>query len=95
MAAYVILDVEITDRAAYEDYKTRAGAALARYGGRFLVRGGTAEVVEGEWTPNRIVVLEFESADRARQWYASPEYAEAKEIRLAASRGNMILVEGV
>lgn len=95
MAAYIILDVQVTDPAAYETYKAQATAALAKYGGEFLVRGGTAEVMEGEWTPNRVVVLRFESAARAREWYDSPEYADAKAIRLGASRGNMILVEGV
>lgn len=95
MAAYIILDVEITDRPAYEEYKIQATAALEQYGGKFLARGGTAEVLEGEWVPRRVVVLEFESAERARAWYASPEYAGPKKIRLAASRGNMILVEGV
>ena len=95
MSAYVILDVRLTDAARYEAYKKLSGPAMAAFGGRFLVRGGACETLEGEWSPERIVVLEFPSADLARRWWSSEEYREAKGIRQSASEGRMILVEGV
>ncbi len=95
MAAYVILDVDVIDAERYADYKEMSGEALAAHGGKFLVRGGKAEVLEGEWTPNRVVVLEFESVEQAKAWWSSKEYAEAKKLRQDCSRGNMILIEGV
>lgn len=94
MAAYVILDVDVTDAALYEEYKKLSGPALLPFGGRFVVRGGPVEVIEGQWRPSRVVVLEFPSAERAREWWGSEIYRGAKEIRQRASRGNMILVEG-
>lgn len=94
MAAYVILDISVHDPDTYEDYKKLSTQALASYGGKFLVRGGTAETVEGNWNPNRMVVLEFESMDRAKAWYASEEYAPALKIRHSAANANMIFVEG-
>jgi len=94
MSAYLILDVEVTDPGAYEEYKKLSTKALAMYGGKFLVRGGPHEVLEGDWLPNRIVVVEFESVEQARKWYDSPEYEEPKAIRRRASNSKMILVEG-
>jgi uncharacterized protein (DUF1330 family) len=95
MAAYVILDVEVTDPALYEEYKKVSGEALRPFGGRFVVRGGAAEILEGDWKPHRLVVLEFPSADRAREWWNSETYREPKALRQSASRGSMVLVEGV
>ena len=77
MAAYVVAEVEVTDPVTYEDYRKLVPATVAKYGGRFLVRGGAVEVKEGGWQPKRLVVLEFPSMDQARQWYGSPEYAPA------------------
>ena len=94
MPAYVILDVVVTDPDRYEDYKKVSGATLEIYGGRFLVRGGAVERVEGDWTPSRIVVLEFESMERAKEWYDSEEYRGPKAIRQEASSARMIFVEG-
>lgn len=94
MAAYVILDVEVTDPAMYEEYKKLSGPALVPFGGRFVVRGGPVVTMEGDWHPSRVVVLEFPDAERAREWWASEIYRPAKAIRQRASRGNMILVEG-
>jgi len=95
MPAYVILDVEITDPARYEEYKKVSGEALRPFGGRFVVRGGPVEVLEeGDWIPHRIVVLEFESTERARAWWSSETYREPKALRRGASRGTMILVKG-
>lgn len=92
MSAYVILDVEVTDAGLYEEYKALSGPALEPYGGRFLVRGGSSEVLEGDWRPHRMVVLEFPDIEKARAWWDSPEYAGPKQLRRRASRGNMILV---
>ena len=95
MAGYIIVDVEIKDPIAYQEYVRVVPASLAPYGGRFLVRGGRAENLEGAWQPKRIVVLEFESAERAREWWASDGYQAPKRLRQSASITNMIVVEGV
>jgi uncharacterized protein (DUF1330 family) len=93
MAAYIIAEVEVTDPETYERYKPLVPQSLKRYGGRFLVRGGAAEALEGS-PPHRIVVLEFPDAAAARAWYRSEEYAPALKLRLAASRSRLVLVEG-
>lgn len=95
MVAYVIADVEVTDSVAYEEYKQMVPATLAAYGGRFVARGGRVEVLEGDWRPGRLVVIEFESVERARAWWASPEYREAKALRQRTSVGSLIVVAGV
>jgi uncharacterized protein (DUF1330 family) len=94
MAAYVIADIEITDAAEYEKYRRRVPATVAQYGGRYVVRGGAVETLEGNWQPRRLVVLEFPSLAAARRWYESPEYREPRAIRQHCSRGHAILVEG-
>jgi uncharacterized protein (DUF1330 family) len=94
MAGYIIADVQITDPEAYERYKAAVPATLAAYGGKFLVRGGHAETLEGIWEPNRIVVLEFESVEKAKAWWSSQEYAAPKQVRQSASVTKMVLVEG-
>ena len=95
MAAYLIVDCEVTDPARYEEYKKLAPAAIAAYGGRYVARGGATAVLEGDWQPKRVVVLEFPDADAAQRFYASPEYGAARAVRTGAARMNMILVEGV
>ena len=95
MPAYVINDMEITDPALFEEYRKLTPATVAQYGGRFLVRGGRVEPLEGDWSPSRLVILEFPSMDQARAWVDSPEYAPAKRLRQLASKSNLILVEGV
>jgi uncharacterized protein (DUF1330 family) len=95
MAAYIIVDVVIEDAEAYERYRARVPATLAAYGGRFLVRGGATETLEGNWSPRRLVVLEFDDVERARAWWSSAEYAEPKRLRQAASITNMVVVAGV
>jgi len=95
MAAYVIAYIHITDPVKYEDYRRHAGPAIEQYGGKFLVRGGQLETLEGDWRPGRLVVIEFESVERAKQWYTSPEYGKAKHLRQNAAMVNMVLVEGV
>ena len=95
MSAYMIVDIDIHDAAAYDEYRKVVGATLAKYGGKFVVRGGKIDVLEGNWNPKRIVVLEFESAARVREWYDSEEYRVPKQIRMKASKGNVIVVDGV
>ena len=95
MPAYVIASVTVKDPVRYEDYRRLVTPTLARYGGRFIVRGGTVEVLEGDWRPNRLVLLEFPSIDRAREWWSSPEYTEARLIRQATSDGTLLILEGV
>jgi uncharacterized protein (DUF1330 family) len=95
MPAYVIAEVEVTDPAAYEPYRPLAAASIARCGGRFIARGGAAELIEGEGTPQRVVVIEFPDLAAARRWYRSDEYQSALKIRQAASRGRLILVDGI
>lgn len=95
MPAYLIAEIEVTDPAAYEGYRKLTPAAIAAYGGRFIVRGGEVDSKEGGWKPARLVVVEFASMEQARKFYDSPEYAPALAIRKAASRSRLVLVEGV
>ena len=95
MAAYVIVQIEIHDPATYERYKELAPPSIARYGGRYIARGGATEPLEGDWRPSRLVILEFPTMERARAWWDSAEYAEAKTMRHAAARSQMLLVQGV
>ena len=95
MAAYVLNDMEITDPALFEEDKKLSPATVAQYGGRFLARGGRPETLEGDWSPKRLVILEFPSVEQARAWADSPEYAPAKRLRQLASKSNLIVIEGV
>jgi uncharacterized protein (DUF1330 family) len=95
MAAYIISDLTVLDPEAIEVYRTRAAASIARHGGRYLARGGKIEVLEGNWDPKLIVVVEFPDTDSARAWYRSPDYAEALSVRDRALSRNLLLVEGV
>jgi uncharacterized protein (DUF1330 family) len=94
MSAYVVAEVEVTDPAVYEEYRRLVPSTIAKYGGKYLVRGGAVDVKEGAWQPKRLVVLEFASMDQARKWYASPEYAPALALRAKAARSKVLLVEG-
>jgi uncharacterized protein (DUF1330 family) len=95
MAAYVVVQVDVKDPERYADYRVMVPPTLAKYGGRFIVRGGKTETLEGDWAPKRFVVVEFPSLEQAKAWWASPEYAEAKALRQATSETQMIVVEGV
>jgi uncharacterized protein (DUF1330 family) len=95
MAAYLILDIHVSDPEEYAAYRERAPATLEAYGGRYLVRGGPHEVVEGEWNPERVVVVEFPSVERAHEWYESPEYRAIVDMRKRAAPSQVVLVEGV
>lgn len=95
MAAYVIADVEVTDPAAYEGYRQAVGATIAAHGGRYLARGGATDVVEGAWQPKRLVILEFPTLARAREWYASAAYAPLRALRGRAAVSNIVFAEGL
>lgn len=95
MAAYVIVQIDVHDPVTYEHYKQLSGPSMVPFGGRFLVRGGDVETLEGSWHPRRLVVLEFPDAAAARTWWASAEYAEGKALRQASAHTEMLLVEGV
>lgn len=95
MTAYVIVDIDIVEPAGYDEYKKLSPATVAAYGGKFLARGGRTEVLEGEWGPNRLVILEFANTARAKEWLDSPEYVAIKHIRHRTTKSNMVVVEGV
>ncbi|HET6226020.1 MAG TPA: DUF1330 domain-containing protein [Bacteroidia bacterium] len=94
MPAYVIVEVSIHDQQDYEEYKKLTPATVAAYDGKFVVRGGQAETLEGGWQPERIVVLEFPTVDRAKEWWGSETYSKAKAIRQRAAKTKMIVVPG-
>jgi len=95
MSAYIVADCEVTDPIRYERYKKLAQAAVAKHGGRYVVRGGEVAVLEGEWQPHRLIVLEFPSPSAVRRFYASAEYRAARAEREGAARMSMITVAGI
>jgi uncharacterized protein (DUF1330 family) len=95
LSAYVIAIVDIKDPVRYERYRELVLPTVTAYGGKFIARGGRTEVLEGAWSPRRVVILEFPSVERAQQWWGSPEYSTAKAIRQASSEGTLVVVEGV
>jgi uncharacterized protein (DUF1330 family) len=95
MPTYVIVDIDVTDPIRYEDYKLRAAPTVAAHGGRYIVRGGRVEALEGDWAPTRLVVLEFPTAEQAKAWWSCEAYRPAKALRHATANTRMILVEGV
>ena len=95
MPAYVVVNVEVQDPVRYEEYKRLAPPSIAAYGGRYLARGGQVHVLEGGWTPKRLVILEFLDAARAKAWWDSPEYAAGKKLRQAAAKTDLVIIEGV
>ena len=94
MPAYVINDMEVTDPALFEEYKKLSPATVTLYGGRFLARGGSFETLEGNWSPKRVVILEFPSMAQAQAWCDSPEYAPAKRLRQMSAKSNLVMIEG-
>jgi uncharacterized protein (DUF1330 family) len=95
MTAYVIAETEITDPERFERYKAASPSSVAAGGGRFLVRGGELAVLEGDWQPSRLVMLEFENLQAAKQWYESELYQEAKKLREGAAHFRMVSVQGI
>ena len=95
MTAYVILDIDVIDLEGYKEYVKMAPEAVKLYGGKYIARGGPNETLEGDWEANRLVILEFPSTERAKDWLNSSEYAPARALRHQYSKTNMIVVEGV
>jgi len=94
-SAYIIANVTVTNPQQYEEYKKWSGAAMQALGAEVCVRGGKVDVVEGDWTPDRLVVLKFASLAAARAFDASPEYGKARAARKGAAIMRMVIVEGV
>jgi uncharacterized protein (DUF1330 family) len=95
MAAYVVTEIDVHDTARYEDYKKLSSASIQAHGGRFIVRGGKVDTLEGTWQPKRFVIVEFPTVEQAKKWWASAEYAEGKKLRQETATSKMIVVEGV
>lgn len=95
MTAYVIVDINVHDPVGYEEYKNLAPAAVAVHGGKYIARGGDTETLEGDWTPSRLVILQFESVEQAKKWLNSDEYSEARKLRHATAESNMVVIEGI
>ena len=94
MTAYVIVDIDVHDPVGYEEYKKLAPAAVELYGGKYIARGGKTETLEGDWSPSRLVILQFESSEQAQAWLNSPEYSEAKKMRHQTAKSKMVVIEG-
>ena len=95
MPAYVVADIDVHDPEKFEEYRKQAGPTSAAYGGRYLMRGGRVDVLEGEWSPKRFVVIEFPSVEQAKAWWNCQEYAGPKAIRQASAKSSFIVVEGI
>lgn len=95
MPAYLFANVEVTDGAGYEQYRQQVSATIEAYGGRYLVRGGATEVLEGDWVPKRMVILEFADMAQLKAWYQSPEYRPLIELRQRTAMSTLVAVEGV
>jgi uncharacterized protein (DUF1330 family) len=94
MSAYLIVDNEITDRSSYDEYRRQVVPLISRFGGRFLVRGGLISHLEGDWKPQRLVIIEFPSMDALQAWYHSAEYAPMRALRQSASTGSVVVADG-
>jgi uncharacterized protein (DUF1330 family) len=95
MTAYVIVDIDVHDLVGYEEYKKLAPAAAELYGGKYIARGGKTETLEGDWSPSRLVILQFENSEQAKKWLNSEEYREARAIRHKTANSQMVVIEGV
>ena len=95
MSAYVIVDIDVTNPEGYKEYARLAPAAVTLFGGRYIVRGGANETLEGDWHAKRLVILEFPNRESAKAWLNSPEYAPARKLHHQHAKSNMVLVEGI
>ena len=95
MTAYIIVDLEVTDPELFDQYRAAVPATISAYGGKYLVRGGALEVLEGPWQPKRVIVLQFDSMARLKEWYGSPDYAPLRSLRAKCAKTNVIAIEGV
>ena len=95
MAGYVIIDGEVIDEAAFAEYAEKIVEVIAEAGGKYLVRGGGVNVIDGDWSPQRLVIIEFDSVEQAQGWIDSPGYQEIHELRDRGIRSNLLIVQGV
>ena len=95
MTAYVVVDIDVHDPEGYEEYKKLAPAAVEHYGGKYIARGGTTETLEGDWTPKRLVILQFENSEQAKKWLNSDEYRLARAMRHKTANSQMVVIEGI
>jgi len=95
MTAYVIVDINVTDPVRYEDYKSLAAPTVELYGGKYIARGGKTETLEGDWSPSRLVILQFDNSEQAKNWLNSTEYSAARALRHQTAISNMVVIEGV
>ena len=95
MPAFVLVDIAINDPVTYEEYKRVCPPSIKAYGGQYLARGGRTETLEGKWASSRLVILKFDSFEKAKAWWSSPEYAPAKALRHKSASTEMLLVEGL
>ncbi len=95
MPAYVLIEIDVHDPAAFEEYKREGPLSIAAYGGRYLARGGRTESLEGGWSPKRLVIVEFDSLERAKEWWTSEDYRRAKDLRQRSASTRMVAIEGV
>jgi uncharacterized protein (DUF1330 family) len=95
MTAYVVVNINVTDPVRYEEYKKLAPPAVELYGGKYIARGGQTEILEGDWLPARLVILQFESIEQAKKWLNSTEYSEARNLRHQTAKSDMVVIEGV
>ena len=95
MTAYVILDIDVHDPAGYEEYKNLAPAAVEHYGGKYIARGGKMETLEGDWSPSRLVILQFENSEQAKKWLNSDEYSKARAMRHKTAKSQVVVIEWV
>lgn len=95
MAGYIIAELDVTDPQVFEQYRGLVGATIEKYGGEYVVRGGESEKIEGDWTPNRLVIIRFDSVARAKEWYYSDDYKGPMALRHKSATTNLVIVEGV
>jgi uncharacterized protein (DUF1330 family) len=95
MPAYIVADLDVIDSENFEIYKQMVPATIEKFGGRYIVRGGNMELLEGVWMPKRFVILEFPSVEKAKAWYGSDEYSKPKAVRQSCAKANFVLVQGV
>lgn len=95
MTAYVIVDIHVNDPVGYEEYKKSASPTLELYGGKYIARGGRTEILEGDWSPGRLVILEFENSEQAKKWLNSAEYSQPRQLRHKTATSNMVVIDGV
>ena len=95
MTAYIIVDINVTDPVRYEDYKQLAAPTVELYSGKYIARGGKTETLEGDWSPTRLVILQFDNSEQAKKWLNSAEYSQARTLRHQTATSRMVVIEGV